>query len=150
MFIDDEKAIRNHRRREGRAVLYITLTALAACVLMFVGLMNVANAAALGDERSLVVGMLGDTHPSLDPAAIGTVGHAGRTAISAPALPDGLDRITTTAMTGAKDDDAASFDRRLATALGLGALIVVAGVGQLAGRATETAPTGDTRRSSEA
>ena len=153
MFIDDEKAVRDHRRREGRTVLYITLTALAACVLMFVGLMNVANAAALDDERKVIDGMTGDTHLSLDfgtTGAVNTTGHAGRITISAPALSDGLDTMTTAATAHADDEDATSIDRRLATALGLGALIVVAGVGQLAGRATETLPAGDTRRSSEA
>ncbi len=146
MFLDDEKDFRDRRKREGRTVLYITLTALAACVLMFVGLMNVANARELVDERTVISGVIGDTRLSLDLGPRDAAGHAGNVG---PVLSDGLDAMTTAA-TAADEDAATSIDRRLATALGLGALIVVAGVGQLAGRATETLPSEPQRRSSEA
>ncbi len=149
MFLDDEKDFRDRRKREGRTVLYITLTALAACVLMFVGLMNVANARELVDERTVISGMIGDTRLSLDLGPRHAADHAGASGLSVPVLSDGLDAMTTAA-TAADEDDATSIDRRLATALGLGALIVVAGVGQLAGRATETLPSEPQRRSSEA
>lgn len=150
MFLDDEKDFRDSRKREGRTALYITLTALAACVLMFVGLMTVANAGELGDEHKVISGMIGDTRLSLDVSARDAAGHAGKRARSAPPLSDGLDTMTTAATAGGQDDDATSIDRRLAAALGLGALIVVAGVGQLAGRTIETLSSKAAHRSSEA
>lgn len=143
MFIDDEKAVRNHRRKEGRAALYITITALAACILMFVGLMNVARAAPLDDERGLLEEPIGGTYVSLDlrHSGRGDDGRLTRVADPAFGLPalDGIDLLTTAATGPARDDDddAASIDRRLAMALGLAAFIVVAGVGQMVGRNTD-------------
>ena len=42
MFLDDEKVGRSPKARESRALFFIAMTALAACVVMVVGLMSPA------------------------------------------------------------------------------------------------------------
>ncbi|MBD9373257.1 hypothetical protein IB238_11570 [Rhizobium sp. ARZ01] len=126
MFIDDEKPARDHRRREGRAVFYITVTALAACVLMIVGLMNVAQANSFDDTPTVLQGEIGETHVSL------AFDHADT---------DATVDLTTTASIKRNEHDASStIDERLAAALGLAGFIVVAGVSQMFSRGMHRSP----------
>lgn len=113
MFFDDEKA-RNDRRRDRRAVLYITATALAACVLMIVGLLNTAHAQPFDHGRMILEGEIGATPIVLD------LDHGGR------ALDPTVTHATKTASAGD-----ASVDRRLAAGIALASLVTVAGVSQL-------------------
>ncbi|MCF3642334.1 hypothetical protein LXM94_20390 [Rhizobium sp. TRM95111] len=44
MFLDDETTSKKQKARETRAVFYMAITALAACVVMVFGLMSAAKA----------------------------------------------------------------------------------------------------------
>ncbi|SOC45835.1 hypothetical protein SAMN05892877_11864 [Rhizobium subbaraonis] len=145
MFIDDEKMVRDGRRRESRAIVYITVTALAACVLMIVGLMKVASAATFDDERSILHGKFGETSLALD---LPPAGPALGTDTDLLAV-DGIDRMAT-ASTKAQGDKETSIDRRLATALGLSGLITLAGLSQIAGRSLNRGPSPNVPWHSEA
>ncbi|NVP57842.1 hypothetical protein [Mycoplana rhizolycopersici] len=150
MFIDDEKMVRDGRRRESRAVVYITVTALAACVLMIVGLMNVASAATFDDERSILQGQFGETRLALDLHRSGPTFDAGADLLAV----DGIDRMTTASTKTSDDkatrDEASSVDRRLATAIGLSGLITLAGLSQIAGRSSNGNPSPNVTWHSEA
>lgn len=145
MFIDDEKMVRDGRRRESRAVVYITVTALAACVLMIVGLMNVASAATFDDERSILQGKFGETTLALD---LHRSGPAFHTDADLHAV-DGIDTMTTASTTFYGDKET-SLDRRLATAIGLSGLITLAGLSQIAGRSSNGGPSPNVPWRSEA
>lgn len=140
MFIDDEKPARNYRRREGRAVFYITVTALAACVLMLFGLMNVAQANLIDDDGLVIEGEIGDTRVLLAVSLDGT----GQPANASTVLEDKATHIaidpTTTASTTSNAHTASTIDHRLTVALVLAGFIVVAGVGQLMNRGTRHRP----------
>ncbi|MDR6757751.1 hypothetical protein J2Y48_003048 [Mycoplana sp. BE70] len=138
MFIDDEKPARNYRRREGRAVFYITVTALAACVLMLFGLMNVAQANLIDDDGLVIQGEIGDTHVLLAVSLDGS----DQPAKPNTALKDTATHIdpTTTASTPPNAHAASTIDHRLTVALVLAGFIVVAGVGQLMNRGTRHRP----------
>ena len=139
MFIDDEKSARDHRRREGRAVLYITATALAACVLMVLGLLNVAHAKTIDAPADILQGDIGETHLVLD--VRDAVQHEEPLAVTVfqeVAADAPVDPVTTAST--ATDDDAASIDRRLGAALTLAALVALAGLAQMASRSIDPAP----------
>lgn len=137
MFIDDEKPARNDRRREGRAVFYITVTALAACVLMLFGLMNVAQADLIDDDGLVIQGEIGDTHVLL---AV-SLDHAAQPQKANTALENkGTIDPTTTASTAPKADAASTIDHRMTVALFLAGFIVLAGIGRLMNRGTRHTP----------
>ncbi|HVK89798.1 MAG TPA: hypothetical protein VM468_00045 [Mycoplana sp.] len=138
MFIDDEKSPRDHRRREGRAVLYITVTALAACVLMVLGLMNVAHAMNSDDHVGILQGEVGETHLVLDFGNVHRSDEALAVTVFEKVAGDPPVDPTTTASTAM--DEAASIDRRLTAALVLAALIAISGLGQIIGRGIDKAP----------
>ncbi|PTM92631.1 hypothetical protein [Mycoplana dimorpha] len=138
MFIDDEKSARDHRRREGRAVLYITATALAACVLMVLGLLNVANAMPIDASVAILQGDIGETHLVLDVRdAVQREEPLAVTVFQEVAGDAPVDPVTTASTA---TDDAASIDRRLGAALTLAALVALAGLAQMAGRRIDPAP----------
>lgn len=136
MFIDDEK-MKSRKSRDGRAVFYITITALAACVLMFVGLMNFAHAEGFDRARMVLTGDIGETRLYLDLER----------AIE-PIAETVVDPMTTSSTHNLGYET--SIDRRLSTALGLGAFIFVAGLSQMISRGVERDPAPRARWHSEA
>lgn len=72
MFLDDEVAATQTRRNEARWGLYLAVAALAACIVMIVGLMaqSTAEAAALEPQRAGRSSSIGvGTGTQLPPAA---------------------------------------------------------------------------------
>lgn len=139
MFIDDEKPARNYRRREGRAVFYITVTALAACVLMLFGLMNVAQANLIDDDGLVIQGEIGDTRVLLAVSLDSAGQPANASNIKHKATHIAIDP-TTTASTTPNAQPVSSIDHRLTIALVLAGFIVVAGIVQLMNRGTRHKP----------
>ncbi len=77
MFLDDEVAATQTRRNEARWGLYLAVAALAACIVMIVGLMaqSTAEAAALEPQRAGRSSFGGSTGTQLAPEA--EAGHHG-------------------------------------------------------------------------
>lgn len=133
MFIDDEKQTRDDRRRERRAAFYITVTALAACVLMIVGLMNVARAGSFDDTGLTLRGEFGETHVLL---AVNPADHLRSAGPMALLGSDVVIDPTTTASIERNGHEATTIGQRLTAALTLSGFIAAAGVSQLISRGT--------------